>query len=132
MTLAYRYSGLVYTAQQITYVELSITIPCPIVSNVLANTIPAQFYQVSAEPLIFPLNTAPPKVTKCYLTYTVSSTAETDSTTLIQFDNTTPQFTFYESDLSLSSIVSPYYAEYSIMITATQKEAFTVRTSFTL
>ena len=118
MQLSFKYDGSVYTKK--TYIDLDITIPCPIVDNVLTAEMPeVLYYQITDEPLLFQLDTHAEKTGKCYLTYTMSFTPETTSETLVLFDATERLFTFYEvEDLTVASIESPYHVNYTLTVSA--------------
>ena len=130
--LSFKYEGAIYTKK--TYIELDITIPCPIVDNVLTAEMPeVQHYQVTDESLLFQLDTHVEKTGKCFLTYTMTFTPETTSETLILFDASERQFTFYEvEDLTVASIQSPYHVNYTVIVSADQAEVATVTQSFIL
>ena len=100
----------------------------------LTEDIPAvQYYQVSDEQLLFRLNTADVKTSYCFLSYTVSFSPEPESATLIQFDATERLFTFFEpEDLTVATLESPFYVNYTVTISAEQKEAETKTQSFVL
>ena len=100
----------------------------------LTEDIPAvQYYQVTDEQLLFRLNTADVKTSYCFLSYTVSFSPEPESATLIQFDATERLFTFFEpEDLTVATLESPFYVNYTVTISAEQKEAETKTQSFVL